>query len=132
MSGYPIHNDICYNNGREIYLSDHAITNSKYFIYGFALGCTFIPSTALAVDGVAMPAPLAGDPSGAANKTKALLLAGVCTYTAKCGKEGVEHITKSVAGKATGTPNAVAIGVCLMAAGWCLGRLADKAVDKLL
>ena len=149
MVGYPYYTDNNDLDLEESYLSEVVVEHSKYFAYGFFLALVTTPSLAFAdeiqklPDLIPTPAPNVGPgpgPGGANVPTNTrnaiqgiIAIAGCGAAINSCSNVGSQafEAASSKLSNVNG-PSAIAVGTCLILAGYCAGKLTTKGVDKLL
>lgn len=111
----------------------------QMFCLGLFFGAVLKVSPAHAVDLAPQVATTPGGPPGAAplpcgtkcTSGQLLALGLVCSATVKCGEGGINWAQKAMVEKSIQQPKLAVIGACLLAAGWCIGRLYDRAAAQV-
>lgn len=145
MVGFPYYNDDLETDG--VYLSDLIVDQGSYFVYGFVLAIMTSPLSAFADDAVVRPdfasvpspapaRPAQGNraPTNVRNAVQALVaIAGCGAATKKCGDVANQAINASAQKMGNvNPPTALAVGTCLVLAGYCAGKLTTKGIDRML
>jgi hypothetical protein len=138
MVGYPYHTEV--NNSEKVFVSDHVVDNSKYFVLGFMLAIATTPGLAFADEIKSLPgtsptfAPTGGNaPTQVRDSVQAIIAIAGCgaaaTQCSNVGNQAVKAATDKL--NTLNPPSMAAVGGCLLLAGYCAGKLSTKGIDKL-